>query len=168
MYNFRKLNGKENTTPAPIGKAVMVTLAVTLFLMLNGILPWTVEARTRGHSNFGIHLTLVTPVHVRYDTFFHREAPAQFNLSPGGLSYVAEMVVSAWTAPSAIILPDGVQIYIEKIRPRTPIRVVTSTRIFDNRVEIPPKMEKVYSLKIDKPPKSSSGISKVVIIILYE
>lgn len=168
MCNFRKLNGRKNAKPALIGNMVMVSLAVTLFLMLNVVLSQNVEARTRGSSGFGIYMTLVNPVQVRYDTFFHREAPRPINLSAEEPSYVAEMVVSAWTAPSSIILPDGVRISTEKIRPRTPSRVVTSTRIFDNRVEIPPKMEIVYSLKIDNPPKNSSGISEVVIIILYE
>ncbi len=167
MYKFGKLNGEENTKSATTGKAVMLLLAVT-FLMWNIILPPNVEAKTRGASGFGIYLTIVNPAHLRYDTLFHPEAPAPFALSPGGPSYVAEIVVSASVAPSAIILPDGVRIAAEKIRPRTPIRVAVSRRIFDNRIEVPPKMEKVYLLRIDHPPKSSSGISEVEIIVLYQ
>lgn len=168
MYSFRKFNGQKNTKPAPLGKAVMLSLAVMVFLMLNVVAPWNVEARTRGASGFSIYLTLVNPAHLRYDALFRPEAPGPFTLSPGGPSYVAEMVLSAEVTPSVIILPDGVRIAGEKIRPRTPIRVAVSGRIFDHRIEIPPKMEKVYLLRIDHPPKSSSGIGEVEIVVLYE
>lgn len=168
MYLFGKFKRGENTKAAPIGNAVMVSLAVTFLMTLNVIPPRIVEARTRGASGFGIHLTLVNPAHVRYDTLFHQEAPAPFPLSPGGFSYVAEMVLSASMTPSVIILPDGVRIAAEKIRPRSPLQVAVSGRIFDHRVEIPPKMEKVYLLRIDNPPKNPGGISEVEIIVLYE
>ena len=168
MCNFRKAKRGRNPNSAPPGYAVMAFLAVTFFLLLNVILPPNVEAGTRGSSGFGIFLTLLNPALVRYDTFFHPEAPAPFALFPGRSSYVADLAVSARMPPSAIILPDGVRIAAEKIRPRTPPRVVISGRIFDHRVEVPPKMEKVYLLRIDDPPTDSSGISEAIIVVLYQ
>ena len=169
MYIFRKLKETKGSLARVAGKSIMLSLAVTLlFLMLNVVPSRDAEARTRGAPSFGIYMILVNPAHVRYDSLFLPEGPAPFALSPGGPSYVAEMVLSARMAPSVIILPDGVRIASEKIRPSIPPSVVVSGRVFDHRIEIPPKMEKVYVLRIDNPPTGSSGIGKVEITVLYE